>query len=828
MQPVQPQSQIIRPPNRSGAALTILVVGIVLSAVAAMFAFREYEANEARKFSEATNEVRDSLETRARAFENMLLQMAGLYALNPKITAEEFHDYAGYAGLPRNDRGVYTFGVFKRLPGKSADDYRMVIDVHEVNPEVPYRTATPGTDISNDPVRMDVIRLAAAEAEPRLSGLITGLSNITGRGYMLVAPAYRNGKIPETADARDKNFVGIAYLRFSEGGIFEIFQSKAPQRTSIDMEVYVGKLKGQTFAKERIAFDRLSDASYTGLRKSDFEIVVGGKPFTVRMFALSGIEGGFGALFAVLILTIGTALSFIGFQTVQRKEVRDQLVLRSERQMKLVTDSLPAMIGYVDTSLSFTLGNRAFAEFFQIKKSEILGKSLADVLGEKNYSTARDSVAKALSGEVINDDWTLERPTGSKHQFQVSLLPDVNASGSVKGIVLMWNDITDRQKSEERSKFLGEFSTVLAASLDPQETAQKIVDLLTPSLAEWSTIDLVRPDGDLAHIAASSANVMSTRSYETKLAKLAARTGAVQSEKDFSNPKEAVVAIPLRSADGILGALTLGSSRPDQNFAKDDIVFAIEIAVRASLAIQNSKLYTDSQELNRAKDNFLAMLSHELRTPMNVILGWLEILTTEEVDKETYDQALDTLNRNARVQIQLINELLDVSRIINGKLTVHPKFCDIGEIAEGSLASVKPAAQAKQITCSLTTRGDLETFADPERMQQILWNLLSNALKFTPAGGEISVEVIGTAHDLTLSVQDSGTGIEKAFLPYVFDRFRQEESTFAKQAGGLGLGLSIVRYLVEAHGGSIGVHSDGKGLGTRFTFVLPRSGLAQT
>ncbi|RYZ64029.1 MAG: hypothetical protein EOP05_22650, partial [Proteobacteria bacterium] len=161
----------------------MLVVGIALSAVAALFAYREYEANEVRRFSEATNEVRDSLETRARSFENMLLQMAGLYALSPKITAEEFHDYVGYAGLPRNDRGVYTFGIFKRVNQSSPEDYKMIIDVHEVNPEVPYKTATPGTDVSHDPVRMEVIRASTEAAKPKLSGLITGLANITGRGY---------------------------------------------------------------------------------------------------------------------------------------------------------------------------------------------------------------------------------------------------------------------------------------------------------------------------------------------------------------------------------------------------------------------------------------------------------------------------------------------------------------------------------------------------------------------------------------------------------------------------------------------------------------------
>lgn len=793
-----------------------------MSSIASLFAYRAYDANEARRFSEASSEIRDALEVRTHSFESMLLQLAGLYALSPDITVGEFHDYAGYAGLPRNDRGVYTFGVFKRVP-TSKDADRMIIQVHEVNPNVPYRPAKPGDDVSSDPVRMEVIKAATEEAKPKFSGVIVGLQNLTGKGYMLVAPAYRGGRIPSTIEDRRRDLIGIAYLRFSEGGVFDIFQGRVQTRTFIDMEVYAGRLADQTFAAERRVLDRNPDAHYEGHRRFDFEMPIGGRPFTVRVFTLPGFDRGYPAVFAGLILLIGATLSFAGYQTLKRKEARDHRLLQSERQLKLVTESLPAMIAYIDTSLSFRLTNKAFDTYFKQEGSAPLGRSLVDVVGERNYILMRSSITQALGGDLVDEDWSLEQPNGRTRQFQTVFLPDVNANGAVKGVVMMWNDITERRKSEEQSKFLSEFSTVLAASLDPQQTTEKVAELLSPALAEWCAIDLFGLDGELNRVAVSGQpHPLRER---TNWGQLAAATGAIQREELGD---VAVIAIPLRSADGILGAMTLGAPKATQPFGKGEILYAIEIALRASLAIQNARLYTDSQELNRAKDNFLAMLSHELRTPMNVILGWLEILTTEDVDDETYKQALETLNRNARIQIQLINELLDVSRIINGKLTVHPKFCDLGELAEGALASVKPAAQAKHITYTLTTEGDLETLADPERFQQILWNLLSNALKFTPQEGQIHVSAQGSRDEIILSVQDTGAGIDKAFLPYVFDRFRQEESSFAKHAGGLGLGLSIVRYLAEAHGGSITVQSEGKGKGAKFTLVMPRAGLRES
>lgn len=240
-----------------------------------------------------------------------------------------------------------------------------------------------------------------------------------------------------------------------------------------------------------------------------------------------------------------------------------------------------------------------------------------------------------------------------------------------------------------------------------------------------------------------------------------------------------------------------------------------------SLAI-NSRLYQEAENANRAKDEFLATLSHELRTPLNVILGWVDILKSEPYDPENYNQAIEVLERNSKIQVELINDLLDVSRIVSGKLHLNIHKSTIVPVIENALESVRPAAKAKELKLDLNLPQRLpEVYLDPDRIQQVLWNLLTNSVKFTPSGGSICIKVCEKDGFVEVSVTDTGKGIQPQFLPYVFERFHQEEFGTTKTYGGLGLGLAIVRYLVESHGGTVDVTSKGLNQGTTFSFRLP-------
>jgi signal transduction histidine kinase/ActR/RegA family two-component response regulator len=243
---------------------------------------------------------------------------------------------------------------------------------------------------------------------------------------------------------------------------------------------------------------------------------------------------------------------------------------------------------------------------------------------------------------------------------------------------------------------------------------------------------------------------------------------------------------------------------------------------REQLLLRAERARTDAEAANRIKDEFLATLSHELRTPLTSLLGWSSVLREARRDEKVLAQGLDAIDRNARVQAQLIDDLLDVSRIVSGKLNLDVRPLDVGSVARAAINVVQPAADAKGITLDYWAQPGLGAIsADSARLQQIIWNLLSNAVKFTPPGGQIHVRVERDDSNVKVTVRDTGQGIDPEFLPRVFDRFRQADSSTTRSFGGLGLGLAIVRHLVELHGGTVSAHSDGAGQGATFSASFP-------
>ncbi|HYX28079.1 MAG TPA: ATP-binding protein, partial [Pyrinomonadaceae bacterium] len=229
-----------------------------------------------------------------------------------------------------------------------------------------------------------------------------------------------------------------------------------------------------------------------------------------------------------------------------------------------------------------------------------------------------------------------------------------------------------------------------------------------------------------------------------------------------------------------------------------------------------------AEAASRAKDEFVAMISHEIRSPLNAILGWSQMLRQGTLDKTATTNALESIERNARAQAQLVSDLLDISRVITGKLRINARPVDITASLESALESIRPAAEAKQIKIEV----EREPYAtvvtgDTDRLQQVFWNLLSNAVKFTPRGGHIKVAISRTDSQLEIVVSDSGAGISPEFLPYIFDRFTQADTTTARKHSGLGLGLAIVRHIVELHGGTVNAESAGAGKGATFRVTLP-------
>ncbi len=296
------------------------------------------------------------------------------------------------------------------------------------------------------------------------------------------------------------------------------------------------------------------------------------------------------------------------------------------------------------------------------------------------------------------------------------------------------------------------------------------------------------------------------------------RTGEVYGGLFFGDPKEgAFTERAVRIVEGLAAQAAVGI----------DNARLYDAAQRARaeaehVAAERERLYHEAQEASRLKDEFLATVSHELRTPLTAILGWAHMLRTGQHNDDSVLKGLETIERNARAQSQLIDDLLDVSRIITGKLRIDVRPVDPNSFIESAIESVRPAAEAKGVRVQrVMDTGVVTVSGDPVRLQQVIWNLVSNAIKFTPKGGRVQVRLERVNSHIEIAVSDTGLGISSEFLPYVFDRFRQADQRTTRQHGGLGLGLAIVRHLVELHGGTVRAESPGAGQGSTFTVLLP-------
>lgn len=299
---------------------------------------------------------------------------------------------------------------------------------------------------------------------------------------------------------------------------------------------------------------------------------------------------------------------------------------------------------------------------------------------------------------------------------------------------------------------------------------------------------------------------------------------AVSGEHGYEQMQQAVRISPLTHKGKVIGTLTIIEDVTERVAREAELQAQLEDRSRL---LSNEKLArNEAERANRLKDEFLATISHELRNPLNAIMGWAHMMRLGKLTPANVERAVETIYRNAKSQSQLVADLLDVSRIISGKLRLDVRTVDLLYIVNAAIDSIRPAADAKSIR--------LQTILDPsagpisgdaDRLQQIVWNLLTNAVKFTPKGGRIQVRVQRVESHVDVVVSDSGIGISKDFLPHVFDRFRQADASTTRIHGGLGLGLSIVHQLVDLHGGSVSVQSDGEGKGATFTISLPFVGV---
>ena len=510
------------------------------------------------------------------------------------------------------------------------------------------------------------------------------------------------------------------------------------------------------------------------------------------------------------------------------------------------------------------------------RDAEARGRPLSQVFqifSEKTRALVESPVTKVLrEGAVVGlaNHTVLRTKHGLEIPIDDSGAPIRDEHGVIYGVVLVFRDVTLEKRAEKRRAFLVSAMETLASSLDYHTTLEHVAELAVPELADWCTIDILEPGAQvsrqLAVAHADPAKVAFAREVgERYPSNRDAKIGAPQvmrsgkselypeipaplleaAAKDADHLRilrelklESAMIVPLRSGSGqSLGALTFIYADSGRRYSKDDLSFAEDFARRAALAIENARAASEveaarareqamrerAEQASMTKDHFLATVSHELRTPLNVILGWAVVLRERELDSEL-QRALTVIERNARAQARLIEDVLDLSRISSGKLALTLSSVNVGEAVRAAALGLRPAAEAKGIVLTVEHPDDtalLTISADADRLQQILWNLLTNALKFTPKAGTVAVSAGRVGSEVQIRVSDSGEGITEAVLPHVFEPFRQADSSTTRRHGGLGLGLSLVRQIAAAHGGVVEATSAGPGLGASFLVRLP-------
>ena len=555
----------------------------------------------------------------------------------------------------------------------------------------------------------------------------------------------------------------------------------------------------------------------------------------------------------------------------------EEAMRRSEAELQALADSIPQLAWMAQPDGHIFWYNHQWYEYTGTTLEDMEGWGWQSVHDPEVLPQVLEQWKSCLArGEPFEMEFPLRGVDGRFRWFLTRCRPLCDAEGNV----LRWfgtNTDLEEVKQKEHAlqqktqtlELLNNVGQLLGSKLDIDELLQSVTDVATKvSQARFGAFFYNSTDDDGDSMLLYSLSGAPREAFEhfempraTPLFEPTfAGTEVVRSDDILADPRygkmaphlgmpeghlevRSYLAVPVKSGRGtVLGGLFFGHPEVAQ-FTEATERIIEGIASQAGIAIDNARMYdnlkraaiereellvaersarSDAERLNTMKDEFLATLSHELRTPLNAILGWAQILTMGEVTDEDFSEGMDAIQRNARAQNLLIEDLLDMSRIISGKFRLEVRRINVTDILSQAVETVRPAAEAKQIELvERLSASDTKIRGDAIRLQQVFWNLLSNAIKFTPREGRVEVVARQDADHLIVEVRDSGIGIPSDLLQHVFERFRQVDSSSSRAFGGLGIGLSIVKNLVEMHGGSVDVQSEGTNQGSTFTVLLP-------
>jgi PAS domain S-box-containing protein len=538
----------------------------------------------------------------------------------------------------------------------------------------------------------------------------------------------------------------------------------------------------------------------------------------------------------------------------ERKRV--EIALReSEQRFRQLADAMPQIVWTARPDGNIDYLNHRWTEF----------TGLPETVGNAGWAT----LLHPEDARPADERWAACVATGAPFEMEIRLLDRRQQSyrwhlvrtvavRDDAGKVARWfgtgTDIDEQKRTEESSRYLAEASAALASVVDYESTLQKVANLAVPYFADWSAVDMAE-DGNLRRLAVAHQDaekirlahelmrqyppdpqapggvVAVLRSGKPEIVSEITDELLVQGAKDERHLRlirslglKSYICVPLVVSGNTLGALTFATAESGRRYTNADLALATDLAHRAAVAIENTQLYQALRDTDRRKDEFLATLAHELRNPLAPIRNSLQILKMPRVDADTMDRSLDMMERQVHQLVRLVDDLLDVSRVMRGKIDLRKEPTELAAVVARAVETVQPLvdSQGHQLSIRLP-RESLPIDADPVRLAQVIGNLLTNAAKYTEPNGRIWLTAESADGAAILRVRDNGIGIAPQMLPRIFDLFVQVDHTATKSQGGLGIGLTLVKNLVEMHNGSIDAHSAGLGRGSEFVVRLPLS-----
>jgi PAS domain S-box-containing protein len=840
----------------------VVLAGVVAATAAVAYSARASSAaNDHLRFDNAVQRTADAVGERIQTHVDVLRAGAGLFAADREVSRDEFRRFVERIEVQRRYPGAQGVGFTARVrpaeraafvealrragvadfqlrPEGERDEYQPVT---YIEPPDERNRAALGYDMRSEPVRREAMERAGDTGQPAASGRVTLVQEIDERkqaGFLIYVPVYHAGEVPATAEARREALRGFVYSPFRVddllGGLFGTVPFPL-----CDVAVYDGAeaRPDQLLYRSDAARGEPAPDSYRPRFTAEQTLDVGGRPWRVHFFTRRGSdierEGRAAPLIALTGAAFGVALFFVTRSQVRARsqaEAAASDARASENRFRTLVEQSPISTQIFSPDGRTARVNRAWEELWGVTLERLGDYNVLEdpQLEEKGIAPF---IRRGFAGEptavpaiLYDPEETIPGVTRNedpRRWVSAVIYPVKDEAGRVREVVLMHEDITERVRAEEEVRRSAERLTLALASARLGDWRwDAVTDAVTLS-ERAAEIFGIEPDTQLTWERLRGLLHVDDR----ERARLAVeRAVAERSDYDIEYRVErpgaaAPVWVSARGravydATGkVLGMLGVLQDVTERKRIEAELRAQTEAAERAR---------REAEESSRLKDEFLATLSHELRTPLTSILGWAKLLRAGGLESEFAQRGLEAVERNAVAQTRLIGDLLDVSRIITGKLIVEPRPVDLAHVVEAGVESVRPAADARGVRLDLSLEAGAGLVSgDTDRLQQVIWNLLSNAVKFTPRGGRVGVRLSRADGHAEVEVSDTGRGIPTEFLPYVFDRFRQADGRITREHGGLGLGLSIARHLVELHGGTIEAESEGEGRGATFRFRLP-------